>query len=296
VWLRTPGWLYFDNGFVSDVQNGGLTFISGGDYSRSSVPLGYWAVATRSVFVGETQPKNPFAQASGPKGPGGKLICENQRGDACISKNDGVVYLKSNWGAGQRLFNIYDGPAHQEANAYLDIATSACLGKDTCLYFGTPGVRRNPLKTGTGFLPNAAIGWKQPNGFYYPPAFHSKGLFFNNVDIRHYVIQPLYKPGTYLDDSDRVASEFIGGVEGAPHVMGSFTDIDRQTELTDEDGSLTGLSGPKNVQTNLPGETISVNQDGFFSAPIQAAQCKSNSGIDPTVACAGKVAEPPCAE
>ena len=47
------------------------------------------------------------------------------------------------------------------------------------------------------YLPNAAIGWKQPNAFYYPPAFHSKGLFFNNVNIRHFVVEPLFKNNTY---------------------------------------------------------------------------------------------------
>jgi hypothetical protein len=44
------------------------------------------------------------------------------------------------------------------------------------------------------YLPNAAIAWKQPNGFYYPPAFHSKSLFFDKMDIRHFVIEPLFDP------------------------------------------------------------------------------------------------------
>ena len=44
-----------------------------------------------------------------------------------------------------------------------------------------------------------AIGWKQSNGFYYPPAFHSDNLFFKNVDIRHYVVEPLTYPGHLPD-------------------------------------------------------------------------------------------------
>ena len=39
------------------------------------------------------------------------------------------------------------------------------------------GVLQNPQTNQPGndcILPNAAIAWKQPNGFYYPPAFHSK--------------------------------------------------------------------------------------------------------------------------
>ena len=43
------------------------------------------------------------------------------------------------------------------------------------------------IKENDGYLPNAAIGWKQSNGFYYPPTFHSRNLFFGDVDIRHYV-------------------------------------------------------------------------------------------------------------
>ncbi len=30
------------------------------------------------------------------------------------------------------------------------------------------------------------------------PAFHSMNLFFDNVDIRHYVIDPLFQPNTYI--------------------------------------------------------------------------------------------------
>ena len=38
----------------------------------------------------------------------------------------------------------------------------------------------------------------------------------------------------------------------------NFSDVDRQTELNDDNGSLTGLV-----------KTISVNQDSFFDAPVQ---------------------------
>ena len=38
---------------------------------------------------------------------------------------------------------------------------------------------------------NAAIGWKQPNGFCYLPAFHSDESLLQGVDIRHFV-SPLF--------------------------------------------------------------------------------------------------------
>ena len=60
------------------------------------------------------------------------------------------------------------------------------------------------------YLPNAAIAWKQPNGFYYPPAFHSRNLFFNNVDIRHFVIEPLFKStGLFLTDPVALQSQIL---------------------------------------------------------------------------------------
>jgi cell migration-inducing and hyaluronan-binding protein len=289
VWLRSPGWFLVDNSFISDTQNGGLTFVTGGDYSRSSSALGYWSLVSRSVFVGETNPDNKYARAAGPPGSmevGGKLpdgmVCSRQYGGACISKNDSVGYPLSNWATGMRLFNIYDGPAYQDANAYLDIPVTDCDSNTDgkCLYFGTPGVRKYLAapKKGVGYLPNAAIGWKQPNGFYYPPAFHSANLFFDKVDIRHYVILPILKPGTYVTDDNRLTELFKGGVEGSRNMMRNFTDIDRQTELNDDDGSLTGFQN-----------TISVNEDGFFGAPTQALQCKSNAGVNPDKACATSV-------
>src|SRR4029078_2048502 len=115
--------------------------------------------------------------------------------------------------------------------------------------FGVLQDKDNP----TCYILNAAIAWKQPNGFYYPPAFHSTNLFFNNVDIRHYVVQPLYQPGTYLTNDARVQSEFIGIDTAQTGLMTGFTDIDRQTVLNDDDGTLTGFS-----------KTISVNEDAFF--------------------------------
>ena len=50
----------------------------------------------------------------------------------------------------------------------------------------------------------------------------------------------------------------------------SFTGIDRQTILNDDDGSLTGL-----------GNTISINEDVFFDAPVKTAECKCNVGVSP---------------
>ena len=129
----------------------------------------------------------------------------------------------STFSGNQRLFNIYDGPAYQENNAYLDITP-------TNIDYCNPGMCKNGVCTAGGcskpalpyaqifgmpadakgkcYLANAAIGWKQPNGFYYPPAFHSNNLFFHNVDVRHFVIEPLFHLGTYDTDFSQVAPRY----------------------------------------------------------------------------------------
>ncbi len=113
------------------------------------------------------------------------------------------------------------------------------------------------------YLPNAAIAWKQPNGFYYPPSFHSTNLYFNNVEIRHYVIEPKFLTGTYKTDDNATKTLYCNRQPGM--FSPDFTDIDRQTELNDDDGSLTGLVS-----------TVSVNEDAFFQAPTQDVECKSD--------------------
>ncbi len=125
VWLR--GWWYLvENSAITDVQNGGLTFISGGGYSRSDAAQGFWSVMKNSILVGNTQPitkdnlpVNPFASNGGPFNPKG-LPCPYNTSQ-CISPADGVVFVGSNFAVNQRLFNIYDGPATEFSNIYSDV-------------------------------------------------------------------------------------------------------------------------------------------------------------------------------
>ncbi len=302
VWLR-QFWYLFDNSVITDNMLSGLTFVSGGDYTRSSVVEGYWAMARNSVFVGETQPKNPFAYSTGPVGKDSGIDCDDRvlpnrdayYGDSCVIRSAGISIQKANFGVNQRLFNIYDGPTYQAGNAFLDVTTRACNQANGCVWAktGTHGLRNNPTtpENSSCYSPNAAVAWKQPNGFYYPPAFHSANLHFDNVDIRHYVIAPLFLPtqlygkdegpppnfgqgGSYVTDYAKGRMQYC---YFPPNGFQNYTDIDRQTELSDNDGSLTGLVN-----------TISVNEDPFFNAPIETSECKSNVGVDPILACNGQ--------
>jgi cell migration-inducing and hyaluronan-binding protein len=319
IWLRNQ-WYLMSNSVLSDVQNGGLTFITGGDYTHASVIQGYWALVRNSLFIGRTQPSNAFARDAGPFNTASGLECDWQRQlkqnpkagvdkSYCLSGDEGIsIPLTPSFGLGQQLFHVYDGPAYQDSNAYLDIKATPCPNPG-CMYNSgsLAGVPKD--KSGSCYLPNAAIGWKQPNGFYYPPAFHSTNLFFSNVDIRHYVVDPLFQApagitgsldfgqgGTYLTDKKRTGTEYCGPI--ADNFFEGFTGIDRQTILNDDDGSLTGLVNTVKVAEPAqpgkpanPGEparlkqTISVNEDSFFDAPVKTAECKSNVGVDPDKAC-----------
>ena len=401
IWLRSNLWYLFTNSVLTDVQNGGLTFVSGGDYTHSNIIPGFWALAKSSVFIGHTQPQQPDADADKPKpnafaadaGPFNKttnLLCDWQTvaqpvpANYCSSNVEGITMpLATAFAVNQRLFNIYDGPAYEDSIAYLDITTTPCppnqdLKAPGCMYGwgNVAGVRKDPqMGPESCYLPNNAIGWKQPNGFFYPPAFHSKNLYFNNVDIRHYVVNPLFRytrffiytsaqvtvvngghggtngvqevtvpnapdktgkilrlnvtvangqmvnivglippgveylefppseqlvvgagltgatvkltPNAYGNDYFRPGATYLTDIELAAkqycnpsaRMFNNFTSVDRQTELNDDDGSLTGL-------TNDAGTgSISVNQDQFFAAPVETAECLSNSGIQPPATC-----------
>jgi len=328
IWLR-PQWYLLTNSVISDVQNGGLTFITGGDYTHSSMVPGYWALARNTIFIGNTNPNpipdpgpNPdprkretwkyaYTSNAGPFNAASPLKCDQPANvpNYCLNAAEGISMPMGGFFANQRLSNIYDGPSYQDSNAYLDITVADCPiwnnhTEQGCMYGAQINVlrlRKTPLTTppdrgtvvpacqkpGVAYLPNAAIGWKQPNGFYYPPAFHSRNLFFSNVDLRHYVIDPLFKDGTYLTDDNAVRQQYCTATDG---IFNDWTAIDRQTELTDDDGSLTGL-----VSNNAAKETVSVNDDSFFNAPVETAECASAIGANakPENACKPQSTQPP---
>jgi hypothetical protein len=191
---------------------------------------------------------------------------------------------------GQKLVNIYDGPSHQVNNIFADINAATvpeCFPTSggSCSTSPVPlarniGVLANQ-SAGTCYLPNAAIAWKQPNGFYYPPAFHSRKLWFRNVDIRHFVVEPLFesiKPtdtNPFVQNQTAVDNRYC---TRAVNMFGEFNHIDRQTVLNDDDGTLTGLVGALE-QVSRP--SISINEDPFFNAALATPECLSDINVKP---------------
>jgi hypothetical protein len=277
IWLRAR-WHLISNSFISDVQNAGLTLVGGGDYTRASAIRGLWNLALKTVFVGQTQPADKahaFASVLSPFNADTGLTCDNP-GDVshCISVNNSITLGGfAAFGVSEHLFNIYDGPADQDSNAYLAIKKTDLMGTTTPpteVYKNVNGIPKSvqlnspptpAIPVGNCYIQNAAIAWKQPNGFYYPPTFHSNNLFFKNVDIRHYVIVPQFVPNTYKT----APGQQLRYCTSALDMFGNFSSIDRQTVLTDDDGSLTGYA-----------KTISVNEDPFFKAPIEGLECRSD--------------------
>jgi hypothetical protein len=304
LWLR-PQWYLVTNSAITDVQNGGITFITGGDFTHSAVIPGYWAVMLNTVLVGHTQLQDSahkFSLDSSPVNALSGLQCKpTGNGEVipayCVVADEGVSFPGGNFFVSQKLSNIYDGPSYQDSNIYLDITPTKCTvdsynGPGGCIHGSgvNLGVLRDQVDQSC-YLPNAAIGWKQPNGFFYPPAFHSTNLFFDNVGIRHYVIDPIFKAsagldpsldfgqgGTYITDDAKVAALYCTQNNA---MFNGYTAIDRQTELNDDDATLTGLSNVQPDGTSLPAalkQTISVNEDGFFTAPVETPECASNGG------------------
>lgn len=303
VWLR-KGWDLLTNSAISDVQSGGLNFITGGGYTRSDVNLGEWLLVRNSALVGHTQKSvaddpnaNPFASDVGPFNKDSKLDCDNPStiADHCEYADGGMSFNLPVF-PGQKLFNIYDGPSHQQRNAYLDINFAkiddcGASPGGTCKNSSVPlawnyGVLQDKNKTYC-YVPNAAIGWKQPNGFYYPPAFHSDNLWFDHVDIRHFVIEPLFEPITPAEYDPFQQNQTAVNLRYCTHstdmFSAAFNNIDRQTVLNDDDGTLTGLVGNDNSATPTMRPTISINEDDYFNAPLTTAECLSDIDVRPPV-------------
>jgi hypothetical protein len=249
VWLR-PWWFLVQNSGITDVQQGGITFVTSGGYTRADVAQGYWSLLRKSALVGNTQltanggqPDNPYANSAGPFNPNG-LQCDQPAPPGvpfCLSSAHGISYPTDFFSVNQKLVSIYDGPSHEEHNAFLDIPAtpigngSNCVSnglQQTCpsfkylyaLEFGLPADPESPPTSPSCYVPNAAIAWKQSNGFFYPPAFHSDNLFFNNVDIRHFVIEPLFNPGTFTTDAGKVKTRYC---TWTTTMFNNFTDVDR---------------------------------------------------------------------
>ncbi len=258
IWFR-PWWYLFLNGAVTDQLFGGLTFVSGGNWAQ--MPPAYFTLAKDSVFIGTSQPAaHTFASATGPSIPG-PSACTGP--EACVLPEEGVGIFKNGFNP-KRMINIYDGPFYAEGNIFLDTASFTCDPQS----FSSCEAYLSTIQPGSASqmtVSDAAIGWKQPNGFYYPPAFAFKQTGFDQRSQRHNVIDPYrgYVQGTPAVPSAPTIFDPLYGND--PNV----TPIDFSTILNDLDGTLTGMVSSAGSRTS------SVSRNHYFDAPSQTPECKS---------------------
>ena len=288
VWLR-PWFYLFSNAAITDQLFGGLTFVTGGSWFQT--PPAYFSIAKNGLYIGTSQTDettNRYARRSGPIFPVGAGTdlknfppCTRGLKTTCNIDLDGTALL-----AGRRL-QSQTPDQHLRRPA---LRRRQPVPQRRCLEVPRPAVpgqaarpvhsaRRRRVRhlrldeTTDGQMnggdpdPNqmlvidAAVGWKQPNGFYYPPAFaYRHSTFFKKIppalqslnncvdsagvlspgSCRHNVVDRTLK---YINGNMQVldgAASIFPNAQGVGLAVGP---IDFQTFLADLDASLTGASG-----------------------------------------------------
>lgn len=279
IWLR-PQFFAFTNGAVTDQLFGGLTFVSGGAWTQA--PPGYFTITKDSLYVGTTQ--EPGISDAGRAGPAFDLAACAE--NACPLPADGTALFTQGFQP-KRLINIYDGPFFAEGNAFANAQPFECDaaevdgGNPECgIYMSTIQPRScRPAPSATPgpadmCVINAAVGWKQPNGFYYPPAFAFENSAFDSETARHNVVDQ-YNP--YIQGN--VANPDAPSVYDPLRTYTGITPIDSSTILNDLDGTFTGNCWGEDCDMQaLPSpqrRTASVSANHFFDAPSQSPECRS---------------------
>lgn len=248
VWLR-PFHYLFSNSAVTDQLYGGLGFVSGGS-PEQALP-GQLAIAMDSLFVGSTaQAGHGSASPLGPDVSGARCS-----GSFCSFAKDGVPYFVGSFQP-KRLITIYDGPFFADGNLFL-IDEPKAAPPASSVYLRTTQPWENRMR-----VVDAGIGWKQPNGFYYPPVFGFRNSGFGLGTARHNVV-------------DQYAKYAYGDGTGNPRIASilgdaSFTPIDTQTILNDLDGTLDGVKA-----TTGPARSSGLSNNHFYDTPYTVSQCNS---------------------
>ncbi|WP_437527499.1 hypothetical protein WME79_42920 [Sorangium sp. So ce726] len=267
VWLRPYHYL-FSNSAVTDQLYGGLGMVSGGS-PEQALP-GQLAIAADSVFVSSTA--DPLAPAASSLGPilwtDASKTCtgafDNERarctGAFCTLKKDGVSYFVGGFQP-KRLITIYDGPFFSDGNVFI---ADERAGSPPCwsVYSRTnqPLVDKSRVR-----VVDAGVGWKQPNGFYYPPVFAFRDSGFGLASTRHNVV-------------DQYQDYYYGNGDPVPpkpevhRILGdqSFTPIDTTTILNDLDGTLNGIKPKEGVA-----RSSGLSNNHFYDAPMTVPECNS---------------------
>lgn len=249
IWLR-PFHYLFSNSAVTDQLYGGLGFVSGGS-PEQALP-GQLAITVDSVFVGSTaRAGNNGASSLGPDVSTAKCS-----GSFCAFARDGVPYFIGSFQP-KRLVTIYDGPFFADGNVFW-VDEKKGTPPASSVYLRT----NQPVENGQMRVVDAGIGWKQPNGFYYPPVFGFRNSGFGMGSERHNVVDQ-YAKYTYGNGTPNFNPQPILG-------DASFTPIDTQTILYDLDGTLNGAKPATGSARNS-----GLSNNHFYDTPFSVAECNS---------------------
>jgi len=164
---------------------------------------------------------------------------------------------------------IYDGPFYADNTCFEEIRPFICDFALPVEDAGAAGCRiykytqqplecpdllpRAPMEIqAPGCVVNVAVGWKQPNNFYYPPAFAFERSSFYGPVPRHNVLK-----GT---------ASYTNGMPGTGPA-------DIATVLNDLDGTLNGMIWEDGAARGT--ETTALSDNTFFNAPAMATECLS---------------------
>ena len=249
IWLR-PFHYLFSNSAVTDQLYGGLGFVSGGS-PEQALP-GQLAITVDSVFVGSTaQAGNGIASALGPDVSRAKCT-----GNFCSIARDGVPYFVGSFQP-KRLVTIYDGPFFADGNVFW-VDEKKGNPPASSVYLRT----NQPVENGQMRVVDAGIGWKQPNGFYYPPVFGFRNSGFGLGSARHNVVDQYAKYAYGNGTTSFNPTPILGDL--------SFTPIDTQTILYDLDGTLNGAKPATGSARNS-----GLSNNHFYDTPFTVAECNS---------------------
>ena len=289
IWLRPWNYVVV-NSTVSDQLFGGLGFVSGG--SPEQVLPRYLAMAVDNLFLG-TLSSAPGAE----RGPEmSEFDCVSGQGQYCWNWLAGGGLYAGGFQA-KRLISIYDGPFFSEGNTFGRVSSWTCdpQGADWLSSCGIYGATQQPMATALPLssdlagrqmrVVDAAIGWKQPNGFYYPPSFVFSNSHFlpesdwGRITERHNVIDPSwpYFSGSSINSTPSPILLKGSSLSIPPpyptgwQVQPDITPIDFTTILNDLDGTLNGVRPSSGGTTRSAG----VSRNLFYATPGEAAECNS---------------------
>ncbi|HEV3112230.1 MAG TPA: hypothetical protein VGY99_17225 [Candidatus Binataceae bacterium] len=282
MWLRPSFFAITNPRFATNRLSMSLVTSGGID---GNAP-GAWDIVKDGVLVGLSQNNVdrfgacPFPNSVG-QFTGGMAGCVDKTPycDNCSTLPKGVTaHSADEIGQGyadpsQNFFGymLYDGPVRVfddrfvNFNADIDKKTTFTdqLTQSDKTYL-TFYEKNNTTPTGQGppfeYEGDAVFGWFQSNQSSYPTGTTSRGLIFENTNLRH-----------------QVYTELVS-------LSNQFNDGDKNTAVIDEDGTLSGLSVINGDGVPEPGVfPISLNNLPFNSASNSVDECLSRGGQNEAV-------------